>query len=41
MEYIQRPHSAAIAAAEVNTAFDTPNAVRPPRRVQIALRLWL
>jgi hypothetical protein len=24
----------------VNAAFDTPNAARPPRRVQIAVRLW-
>jgi hypothetical protein len=24
----------------INTAFDTPNSARPPRRIQIALRVW-
>jgi hypothetical protein len=28
------------AGTMVNTAFDTPNAARPARRVQIAVRLW-
>jgi len=28
------------AGAMVNTPFDTPNGARPPRRMQVALRLW-
>ena len=28
------------AGQMINTAFDTPNAARPPRRVQVALRVW-
>ena len=28
------------AGAQVNTAFGLPNADRPPRRVQVALRVW-
>jgi hypothetical protein len=28
------------AGQMINTAFDTPNADRPPRRVQVAVRVW-
>ena len=28
------------SAAQVNTAFDTPNSARPARRVQVAVRVW-
>lgn len=28
------------AGKMINTAFDTPNSARPPRRVQLALRIW-